>query len=77
MEKGFALRDPEEKLAHSLIEEYLRREGYSFEMLGTLPAERITPLMVKACVYASNKLAEIQTRADLVSKLHHVTESLT
>lgn len=77
MDEQFMLRDREEQLAHAFIEEYLRREGYSFEMLGSLPPERVTPLMVKASVYASTKLTEIQGRADMVTSLHHVTESLT
>jgi hypothetical protein len=77
MEQELLLRDRGEQLAHSLIEEFLQREGCSFEMLHTLPPERVKALMIRASVYASTKLAEIQNRADLVTSLHHVTESLT
>ncbi|TAH51264.1 MAG: hypothetical protein EYC68_11175 [Chloroflexota bacterium] len=76
MNENFVLSDQQEVLALSFIEEYLRREGYSFEMLGTLPEERVKPLMVKASVYASTRLAEIENRAQLVTSLHHTTESL-
>lgn len=76
MDEKFVLRDQQEMLAYSFLEEYLHREGYSFETLGSLPAERVKPLMIKASVYASTKLAEIEDRAQLVTSLHHATESL-
>jgi hypothetical protein len=77
MPNKFELQDQQEKLAHSFIEEYLQREGYSFETIGTLPSEQIKQLMTKASIYASTKLAEIEDRAQLVTELHHATESLT
>lgn len=76
MDDKFVLRDQQELLALSFIEEYLRREGYSFEMLGTPPSERAKALMVKASIYASTRLAEIEDRAQLVTSLHHATEAL-
>ena len=77
MDVQFILRDQQEELAHSFVEEYLQREGYSFETLGTLPVERIRRVMIQASIYASTRLAEIEDRAQLVTSLHHVTESLT
>lgn len=77
MPNEFVLQDQQEKLAHSIIEEYLRHEGYSFETIHTLPPEQLKQLMTKASIYTSLKLAEIEDRAQLVTSLHHATESLT
>lgn len=74
MQDTFVIQDQEEKLAHSLIEEYLRSAGYSFDTIGQLPPEQLKELMVKASVHASIKLAEIDERARVVTSLHHTSE---
>jgi hypothetical protein len=76
METQFEIKDQQEKLAHTFIEEYLHREGYSLKTLGALPPEQIRQLMVRASVYASVRLAEIEDRAQLVESLHHTTEAV-
>lgn len=75
MESEFALHDQQEKLAHAFLEEFLRGAGFSFDTLGQLPAPIAKALMVKASVYASVKLTEIEDRAQMMHSLHHVTEA--
>lgn len=75
MQEKFILEDRQEKLAHSLIEEFLKREGYSFHTLNTLSPERLKQLMTRASLYVSTHLAEIDDRAQLVTGLHHATDS--
>jgi hypothetical protein len=72
MEPHFEMKDQQEKLAHTFIEEYLHREGYSLKTIGTLPPEKIKQLMVRASIDASVRLAEIEDRAQLVDNLHHI-----
>lgn len=75
MQENFELRDYDEKLAHTFLEEYLAGEGYSFETIGALPPERLRKIMIRASVYTSMRLAEIEDRAQLVSSLHHATDT--
>jgi len=76
MQEKFVLRDRQEKLAHFYVEEYLATQGVSFETLFTLPIEQTRKLMVQASIYASVKLAELDDRAEMVTSLHHVTDSV-
>ncbi|MCC7164124.1 MAG: hypothetical protein IT331_16640 [Anaerolineae bacterium] len=76
MQEEFVLKDKQEKLAHTFIEEYLHNRGQSFETLRTLPPEDAKQLMIKASIHASLKLAEIEERAQMVTELRHATESL-
>lgn len=71
MEEGFVLADRQEKLAHAFIEEYLSGEGYALSTLHELPPDKARALMVKASVYSSIRLAEIEERARLVESWHH------
>lgn len=53
-------------LEEKLIKEYLREKGYTLKDLRRLPKDQARRLMVQACVYASLKLAEIESRARFV-----------
>lgn len=77
MVENFVIQDRQEKLAHSLIEEFLQKSGYSFETVGQLPPDQVRQLMVKASVYVSTRLAEVEGREEVVTGIHHATESLT
>jgi hypothetical protein len=76
MESKFVLTDRQENLAHAFIEEYLHGAGLSFKSICDLPAEEARQIMIKASVYASVKLAEIEDRAQLVESLHHTTDAV-
>ncbi len=62
--------DPQARLETSYIEAYLAGKGYRWCSLRALPAHQIKKLMTEACTYASNKLAEVETRSRLVRTLH-------
>ena len=62
-------------LEMSYITEYLREKGYAIEELEMLPENEATGLMTEASQYASLKLAELESRARLRTKLRHVTDS--
>jgi hypothetical protein len=62
--------DPQAKLERSFIEAFLKTKGYSIKDLPHLPADVAKKLMIEACTYASNKLAEVETRSRLVGELH-------
>jgi hypothetical protein len=57
-------------LEETLIEAYLKDQGYTLELLKDLPEAEIKRLMTEASTYASNKLAEVELRAHFVEKLH-------
>ena len=62
-----ARANPEEdihaELEKSLIDEYLKREGYTLESLNKLPEGEAHRILSEASTYASGKLAEIDNRA--------------
>ena len=62
--------DPQAKLERSYIEAYLKTKGVSLKDLPSLPEETAKALMTEACKYASNKLAEVETRSKLIHELH-------
>lgn len=76
MDEKFVIQDRQEKLAHSLIEEFLHKSGCSFETVCQLPPDQVKQLMAKASVYVSNRLAEVEGREEVVTGIHHATESL-
>jgi hypothetical protein len=45
------------------IEEYLKSKGYDMKSVRELPEAEMKELMRQACTYASNKLAEVEARA--------------
>ncbi len=54
---------PQARMEKALLEEYLQTRGYSFKDLGELPEEEAKSLMIKACKYASVKLAQVESAA--------------
>jgi hypothetical protein len=66
------LEDPLARLEQALIAEYLRDQGYDPERLHDLPAEVARQLMKEASLYASAKLAEVESRAHFVDEVHKV-----
>ena len=62
--------DPQAKLETSYIEAFLDGKGYRLRDLHKLPKELVKALMTEACTYASNKLAEVETRSRLVHDMH-------
>lgn len=61
---------PQAKLERSYIEAYLKNKGTSLKELSSLPEPTAKALMREACRYASNKLAELETRSRLINELH-------
>ena len=70
------IQDRSALLENSLIEEYLKQKGYSYEDLKKLPAELVEKLMKEASQYASLKMEEVQARAHFVKELHDDASSL-
>lgn len=54
---------PQAPLERMYIEEYLRGRGHDLISVHALPLAQAKRLMREACVYASNKLAEVESRA--------------
>lgn len=61
-EKYFT-RGPLSKLEMQFIEEYLLSKGYSKKKLQELPEKKAKRLMKAACLYASLKLADVESKA--------------
>jgi len=66
--------DPLAQLERAFIEEYLRSRHYSLDMLKQLPADEAETLLNEASLFASGRLAEVESRAHLVDELHRVPE---
>ena len=66
--------DPQAKLENAFLEEYLRTRGYTLASLKDLPDEESKPLMAEACLYASIKLTEIETRSRFVDEVHGMVQ---
>lgn len=62
--------DPQANLERSLIEAYLASKGYQPQDLKHLPKQLARQLRIEASVYASNKLAEVETRSRLIHEIH-------
>jgi hypothetical protein len=54
---------PQAQLEKMYIEEYLRGKGYDLHSVHTLPEAEAKQLMREACMYASARLAEVESRA--------------
>lgn len=61
---------PQARLERSFVEAYLLSKGYHWKDIPNLPAELARTLMIEASIFASNKLAEIETRSRLINELH-------
>lgn len=64
------LEDPEGHLESALIEEFLRSRGLDSVALRALPQDAATRVLTEASVYASTKLAEVESRAHFVHEIH-------
>ena len=62
--------DPQAGLERSFIEAYLESKGYHPQDLQHLPKKLARQLRIEASIYASNKLAEVETRSRLVHEIH-------
>jgi len=57
-------------LENSLIEAYLKGKGFTLEDLKGLPDEQARQLRKEASTFASNKLAEVELKAQFMRVLH-------
>jgi hypothetical protein len=74
-ENSASVKGPKANLELMYIGEYLREKGYSIGDLNALPETEATRLMTEASQYASLKLAELESRARLHDKIHHVGDT--
>jgi hypothetical protein len=68
------MEDPHAQIEMAFIAEYLRSQGYSYEMLHELPEDEATRLMKEASLYASTKLMEMEARAHFVEEIHSTSK---
>ena len=54
---------PQAPLERMHIQEYLKSKGFDLKTVHELPEAEMKQLMRQACMYASNKLAEVEARA--------------
>jgi hypothetical protein len=66
--------DPRAQLERAFIEEYLRSHHLTLATLKQLPAHEADRLLHEASLFASGRLAEVESRAHLVDELHRVPE---
>ncbi len=64
------LPPPSRELEQAYINEYLQGLGYKFEDLKTLPATQHHDLMCAASMFASTRLADVETRSHLIEEMH-------
>jgi hypothetical protein len=64
------LPPPGGELEHAYISEYLMGLGYKLEDLKALPAAQRHDLLCAASMFASTKLADVQTRSHLIAEMH-------
>lgn len=69
------VEDPQAQLAKTFIEEYLNKENQSLETVHLLPEGQAKSLLVKASIYASTKMAELESRAHVVKSLHGISQT--
>jgi len=68
---------PESRLEKIFIEAYITSKGYKLKDLKLLPPDELRQLMVDASIFASAKLAEVETRARLIKDIHDASDSVT
>lgn len=56
-------------LERQFIVDYLAKNGYTLNELHTLPKKLEKELMTAACIYASLRLAEIESRSQFIRKI--------
>ncbi len=69
-----AAEESRARLEKVFIQAYLRTKGYTMESLHRLPEEEAKRLMIEASIYASTKLAEVETRTQLLDELHGTSQ---
>lgn len=62
---------PQTTLEQLFITEFLKEKGVTLETLRQLPPEEAHKYMRQACLYASLKLAEVESRARFHQEIHH------
>ena len=63
--------DQNAQLERALIAEFLEKRGFTDETLRALPASERHQLLEQASIWASSRLAEVESRAHFVHDLHH------
>ena len=58
------------QLERTIIAEFLRRRGYDPDQVSALPEAERDALLKEASIYASAKLAEVESRSHLLDELH-------
>ena len=64
------MHEPLAGLERMYIEIYLRGQGHTWRSLRQLPEKEAKLLMARASLYASTKLAEVETRAQFLQEIH-------
>jgi hypothetical protein len=67
----FESEGPQTTLEKLYIEEYLKEKGLTLEKLHQLPRSEAQRYMREACLYASLKLAEVESRSRFHQEIHH------
>jgi hypothetical protein len=67
----FIANDPNAHLEQAFIEEFLARHGHTPASLQALPEEQRAALLKEACLYASGRITEVESRAHYVDEMHH------
>jgi hypothetical protein len=65
-----ASEDPEGQLENALIDEFLRSRNLDSSSVRALSDDDAKRVMTEATAYASNKLAEVASRAHFVHEIH-------
>jgi hypothetical protein len=64
--------DPRAQLERAFIEEFLRSRHQTLETVKQLPAGEADALLHEASLFASGRLAEVESRAHLIDELHRL-----
>lgn len=62
--------DPHAQLERALIDEYLTSRGHTRSSIDRLPEAQAASLLKQACLYASGRLTEVESRAHYVHDVH-------
>lgn len=61
---------PQSVMEKSLLEAYLQQKGYQLADLANMPEAHAKALMTEACLYASLKMAQVESTAHFREKIH-------
>jgi hypothetical protein len=64
------MQDPLAGLERMYMQVYMRSKGHTLHSVNELPEQEAKCLMAEASVFASTKLAEVETRAQFVQDIH-------